>query len=548
MIIFHLFYDLLMAGIETMLVNIANEQVRMGHQVKLLILNDAIDESLRKSLDAKIEMVCFGKKRKAKNIIPVLKLNAYLYTHKFDMLHIHNPRLSRFIKTPIDQQHKCCTQHCLCNGALDSDFLHNFEHAFAISDAVRNDIKEKYNQNATTIYNGITVSAFKSDSTKKNVDGKFHIVQVGRFNIAVKGQDIPVNALSKLKGKVSKEIVLDFIGDNSGKDGDVIKRLAEDLKVSDSINFLGLQNQEYIAEHLCEYDLFLQPSRKEGFGLTVAEAMAAKVPVLVSDVPGPMDVISNGEYGFYFKSEDVDDCADKILSIINGEYDLSRITESSFHRVFDKFDVSATARQYVDKYVEIIGDTGLAGGGQIVAKNHLCNRIRLDFLAYKMEHPLAARFTYGENWELFSYMKNLRYLEYYMNKPRKYPWDKVLRSWHWLKHRRNCKRMDIFVSPNSVGPGFHLVHRGFRHVLSGTKIGTNCEILPMVLMGKKHPDLKEWQITIGDNCYISTGVTILGPITIGNNVTIAAGAVVTKDIPSNCTVAGVPAKIIKKNP
>jgi len=546
MIIFNLYYDLLMAGIETMLINIANEQVRMGHRVKLLILNDAIDESLRKSLDAKIEIACFGKKRKGKNIIPVLKLNAYLYTHKFDMLHIHNPRLSRFIKIPIDQQHKCCTQHCLCNGALDSDYLHNFEHAFAISNAVRNDIMEKYNLNATTVYNGIKVSAFKSDGIKKNIDGKFHIVQVGRFNIAVKGQDVPVNALAKLKGKASKEIVLDFIGDNSGKDGDVIKGLVEKLDISYSVNFLGLQSQEYIAEHLCEYDLYIQPSRKEGFGLTVAEAMAAKVPVLVSDVPGPMDVISNGKYGFYFKSENVDDCADKILSIVNGECDLSRITESAFHRVTDKFDVSVTAKQYVGKYVEIIGDTGLAGGGKIIAKNHLHNWIRLDFLAYKMEHPLAARLTYGENWELFRYMRNLRRLEYYTNKPQQRLWDNLLKSWYWLKHRRNCKKMDIFMAPNTFGPGCHLQHRGFRHILPGTRIGSNCEILPMVLMGKKQPGIKDCKIRIGNNCYISTGVTILGPVRIGDNVTIGAGAVVTKDIPSNCVVAGVPAKIIKK--
>ena len=49
----------------------------------------------------------------------------------------------------------------------------------------------------------------------------------------------------------------------------------------------------------------------------------------------------------------------------------------------------------------------------------------------------------------------------------------------------------------------------------------------------------------GNNCYISTGVTILGPVNIGNNVTIAAGAVVINDIPDNCVVGGVPAKILK---
>ncbi len=49
-----------------------------------------------------------------------------------------------------------------------------------------------------------------------------------------------------------------------------------------------------------------------------------------------------------------------------------------------------------------------------------------------MQHPLAARFTYGENWELFAYMRNLRCLEYYMNKPQK-PWDKVLKTWFWAQ-------------------------------------------------------------------------------------------------------------------
>ena len=79
------------------------------------------------------------------------------------------------------------------------------------------------------------------------------------------------------------------------------------------------------------------------------------------------------------------------------------------------------------------------------------------------------------------------------------------------------------------------------------KIGKNCEILPMVLIGNKKPDCQGQPIIIGDNCYISAGVIILGPVNIGNNVTIAAGAVVNKDIPDNCVVAGIPAKIIKQN-
>lgn len=92
--------------------------------------------------------------------------------------------------------------------------------------------------------------------------------------------------------------------------------------------------------------------------------------------------------------------------------------------------------------------------------------------------------------------------------------------------------------------GLKLTHPGFRKIPSFCEIGDNCTILPMVLLGKKEPGVEE-RIIIGKNFYISTGVTILAPVKIGDNVTIGAGAVVTKNIPDNVTVAGVPAKIIK---
>lgn len=52
---------------------------------------------------------------------------------------------------------------------------------------------------------------------------------------------------------------------------------------------------------------------------------------------------------------------------------------------------------------------------------------------------------------------------------------------------------------------------------------------------------------IGNHVYISPGARILGGITIGNNVVVGANAVVIKDVPDNCVVAGVPAKIISSD-
>ena len=124
--------------------------------------------------------------------------------------------------------------------------------------------------------------------------------------------------------------------------------------------------------------------------------------------------------------------------------------------------------------------------------------------------------------------------------------DFILKSF-WNYRYRQCElAANIYIGFNVTGKGLHIVHPGFRHLHTVPKIGENCTILPMVLIGKKYPNT-EAKAIIGNNCYISTGVTILAPIVIGNNVTIGAGAVVTKDIPDNAIVAGVPARIIGKN-
>ena len=54
------------------------------------------------------------------------------------------------------------------------------------------------------------------------------------------------------------------------------------------------------------------------------------------------------------------------------------------------------------------------------------------------------------------------------------------------------------------------------------------------------------QVTIGDDVWIGANAVILPGVTIGRHVVVAAGAVVTKDVPDNCIVGGVPAKVIKQ--
>lgn len=554
--IVHLYYDLLMAGIESMLVNIVNEQVKSGHEVTIAILHDEVDHSLLSKLDTRVNYVNFGRGIGKRNPLFILRLNFFLATKHFDILHLHNPRLIRMIKVPIPAKKICSTQHCLCNGKLDSDYNCKIRNRFAISDAVHDDIMNHYQLESISVPNGILIDEFKKSKNLYQKGNILRVVQVGRLLLSTKGQDLLVQALAILAKKEIKNIIVDFIGADQDGGLEKLRKMAVDYGIAGNVRFLGLKPQTYLTQHLCDYDLFVLASRKEGFGLCIAEAQAAKVPTLVSEVTGPMEVIDQGNCGYHFKIGDAESLAEQLEYIINNGIN-PVIVDKAYKRACQYYNVSLTANSYIELYKKMDANISIyaaaktsyslidsINGGGIKTLFMLRKWIHEDYVTYEMSHPFAARFTYGENWEMFSYMKNLRNLEFYTNKKQSFL-DLFFRSWFWLKHRKNCKQTGIFIAPNTVGPGFHLQHRGFRHILPGTKIGSNCEILPMVLIGKKNKGLQNCAISIGDNCYISTGVTILGPVKIGNNVTIAAGAVIVKDVPDNCIVGGVPAKIIK---
>lgn len=79
-------------------------------------------------------------------------------------------------------------------------------------------------------------------------------------------------------------------------------------------------------------------------------------------------------------------------------------------------------------------------------------------------------------------------------------------------------------------------------------IGPNVNIITAnhpVEPSRRRAYIEAKPIVIRENVWIATGVTILGGVTIGENSVVGAGAVVTKDVPSNCFVAGVPAKVIR---
>lgn len=112
------------------------------------------------------------------------------------------------------------------------------------------------------------------------------------------------------------------------------------------------------------------------------------------------------------------------------------------------------------------------------------------------------------------------------------------------KHRRFTRKYGIQIPIGTkIGYGFYIGHGVGIVINGGTKIGNNVNISQFLSIGTN----KGTPATIGDNVYIGPHVSIVEDVHIGNNATIAAGAVVVKDVPDNATVAGVPAKIVNQN-
>ena len=97
---------------------------------------------------------------------------------------------------------------------------------------------------------------------------------------------------------------------------------------------------------------------------------------------------------------------------------------------------------------------------------------------------------------------------------------------------------------HQIGGGLIIQH-GFATIISAQSIGHNCKIYQQVTIGYNH---KLEAPIIGDNVEICCGAKIIGGIKIGNNVLIGSNSVVITDIPDNCVVAGIPARIIRKLP
>lgn len=342
----HILWELRYGGAETMLVDIANLQ-SLDNEVEVLIINNDIEVSLFETLNERIKVKKINRPAQNYNPFYILKLNAIIAFSNADVFHFHHNNLINYIPASVLKKNRCLTVHC-----LDTQYIRRYDHVFAISEAVKKMIKQETGIDASLVENGVDINRFRKQKNKQNT--VFRIVQIGRLAHEYKGQHLSLSAIDLLVNRYNcKNIHLDIIG--WGVSEKYLKDMAKHLNITDYVSFLGMRDKNYLGEHLADYDLLVQPSLWEGFGLTIIEAISALTPTLLSNIDGMNTVSQDGKYTYTFKNNDVEDYAENIYKIINLPSEKrEEMAEKAYNFALDNFDIAITVKKYLALYEQII--------------------------------------------------------------------------------------------------------------------------------------------------------------------------------------------------
>ena len=344
--ILHIIFSFLTGGAETMLVDIVNEQTRRGHDVELLIVNSGIDEGILSHVSPQVKLTRFNRKEGSMPLLLMGRLNTYIIRHNPDIVHLHTNKLTGLVK--VRPRTTLYTVHAL-NIPMKYSAGSNMA---AISEAVREDVLARVkNARIRTIANGINMANIATRPKGLSPHKSFRIVQVGRLFADTKGQDILIDACAIL-AKRGYDVNVTFIGE--GDDLEKLRAQAEKAGIGEKVFFAGNKSRKDVYSSLKDYDMMCHQSRHEGFGLVIAEGMAAGLPVAVPKGGGPWEVADKGRLGETFEGGNASSCADAISRIIDNYPAALEKAEEGIAYVDSHYSVNRMVSEYDSYYMDLL--------------------------------------------------------------------------------------------------------------------------------------------------------------------------------------------------
>ena len=151
------------------------------------------------------------------------------------------------------------------------------------------------------------------------------MLYLGRLQ-AYKSVDVAIKAMAMVSKRVP-QLKFNIVGYGESKDS--WQKLVDVLGLNERVKFLGKVSERVKAELLAKSWIMVQPSRFEGWGITVIEANACGTPVVAADVPGLRDSVHNPQNGILVPWGDVERMADGIYLLMTDKHLRSKLEKSS---------------------------------------------------------------------------------------------------------------------------------------------------------------------------------------------------------------------------
>jgi glycosyltransferase involved in cell wall biosynthesis len=224
---------------------------------------------------------------------------------------------------------------------------------FAVSEQVRQHCIEVDRIDASrvqTIYNGLDLADWDMVSQPKR-PGRFVVATVGNIR-RVKGHDVFIRAAASIVPQfpnVSFSIAGDILEPDYFAE---LQSLVRDLGLADHFHFAG--GVTNLREHLSAADIFVLPSRSEGFSNAIVEAMAASLPVVATDVGGNAEAVKDGVSGFIVPSENPAALATAITQLLSDPSKAQEMGAAGKKLVAEKFTTDAMMHQITLAYASLL--------------------------------------------------------------------------------------------------------------------------------------------------------------------------------------------------
>ncbi|MCL5072417.1 MAG: glycosyltransferase family 4 protein [Actinobacteria bacterium] len=300
-------YPDIMGGDSTVVESLEKYQKKKGHQVYILTSNcDEIKKSPQVTKYAlKIDALYLDRINLNRIIsLFILLFYSFFYLKKIkpDIVHSHSPELGFILSF-------ACKLYGIpvintCHGVTFSDKNYSFikrkleefflkygyfKKIITVNASSLKDFKKSNINNVDYLPNGVDLDEFQKKRHK--INKKVIFLFVGRVE-ADKGLSYLIDAADRLK-RIEKNFELLLVG--TGIDQNFFQDLVNELNLSDYIKFLGKKNKDELMACYYNADVFILPSLHEGFPMTILEAWAAELPVIVTDVGGIRTICINKE-------------------------------------------------------------------------------------------------------------------------------------------------------------------------------------------------------------------------------------------------------------